>query len=85
MTFIEWPPNPGGEDNWFYRFWKEKQMTWTVTKDGDPIEGMTESTLRKEPLKGPPANLHIRAIIDVNSEQHELKALIEALQKHVIE
>jgi hypothetical protein len=73
MTFIDWPPM--GEESWFYRIWKEggKQMTWTVTKEeGDKVTQARMSDM-----------LHVRAIIDLE-KQDELKALIEALQKHVL-
>ena len=51
-------------------------MTWTVT----PTD--SEGTLDSKPIA---IRLHVRAIINVDTEQHELKALIESLQKHVKE
>jgi hypothetical protein len=48
-------------------------MTWTVTKE----EGDRNAT----PGFGP--KLHVRAIIDIDNEQADLKDLIASLQKHV--
>ncbi len=52
-------------------------MTWTVTKE-HPEYGTLEPHQHSFAAK-----LHIRAIIDIDNEQAELKDLIASLQKHV--
>lgn len=49
-------------------------MTWTVTKEEPELV---------DPARKVSAHLNIRAIIDLDNEQDELKALIVSLQKHV--
>lgn len=54
-------------------------MTWTVTKE-EP-----EGNETAYPAKKMPPKLNVRAIIDLDNEQAELKELIASLQKHVKE
>lgn len=52
-------------------------MTWTVTHE-DAKESREGNTVERYPNQ-----LHVRAIIDLDNEQAELKELIASLQKHV--
>ncbi len=64
-------------------------MTWTVTIEES--EGMPEQTISYNTVnstvrqKAIPPRLHVRAIIDIDNEQSEIKDLIASLQKHVKE
>lgn len=51
-------------------------MTWTVTRED--VDGETSG-------KPVPPKLNVRAVIDLDNEQHEIKELIASLQKHVKE
>lgn len=53
-------------------------MTWTVTKE--EADDQAADVARKASTK-----LNVRAVIDLSAQQHELKDLIAALQKHVVE
>ena len=53
-------------------------MSWTVTIE----EEAHDVSKRAKPI---PAKLHIRAIIDIDNEQAEIKELIASLQKYVKE
>lgn len=55
-------------------------MTWTVTKE--EAEGLR---YHDEGAKKLSPKLNVRAIIDLDNEQAELKELIASLQKHVKE
>lgn len=50
-------------------------MTWTVTFEDAKESGSDRSNDK----------IHVRAIIDIDNEQAELKDLIASLQKHVKE
>lgn len=53
-------------------------MTWTVTKEDAGWQGAAGADPKKVP-----AVLNVRAIIDIDNEQAEIKELIASLQKHV--
>lgn len=53
-------------------------MTWTVTHE-DAKEALDKGVT----IGSSPNTLHVRAIIDIDNEQDEIKELIASLQKHV--
>ncbi len=59
-------------------------MTWTVTKEeAAGFEMVREPYTKEAKPKAIPARLNVRAIIDIDNEQADLKDLIAALGKHV--
>lgn len=52
-------------------------MTWTVTREDPSSSAYTSADKTSTP------KLHVRAIIDIDNEQAEIKELIASLQKHV--
>lgn len=54
-------------------------MTWTVSKEETDYHDVNPNKAKPGP------KLNVRAIIDVDNEQAEIKELIASLQKHVKE
>lgn len=63
-------------------------MTWTVTKEESAplnVDNLGASISTGDKFSIIPSKLNVRAIIDVDNDQAELKDLIASLQKHVKE
>lgn len=65
-------------------------MTWTVVReDANTVVTKRSSDSAPEPdypaIRSPANTIHVRAIIDIDNEQAEIKELIASLQKHVKE
>lgn len=62
-------------------------MTWTIAKEegSAPVMATKDGSVIQVGISPIPTKLNVRAIIDIDNEQAELKDLIASLQKHVKE